>query len=423
MDKVCNNLSVLMYGWEYPPHISGGLGVACHAIVENLGKKNIKVNLILPYELDKESLNPKIQLTGVDVYKDSGNINIYKIDSLLHPYLTVNEYSLSKKHLTKNIDHNSELFVPSKLSGRYGANLFDEVARFSNIASKLAKVIPHDVIHVHDWMTIPAGIKARAISHKPLIFHVHALETDRSGFENINRQIFDIEKYGLNEADKIITVSNYTKEMVMKYYGIPENKITVVYNGIDKSYASYLSNLKKPHQKMVLFLGRVTHQKGPYFFVEIAKKILETRKDVQFVIAGTGNLLAEMIHKVAANRIGQHVHFTGFLDQDHVKLIYQLADVYVMPSVSEPFGLSCLEALAHGVPAVISNQSGASEVLTHVLHADFWDINKMTSNILSLLDRPSLRTEIINNVKKEMQYLTWEDTADKINKLYKESVK
>ncbi|MFA6408840.1 MAG: glycosyltransferase, partial [Gammaproteobacteria bacterium] len=407
-------MKVLMYGWEYPPFISGGLGVACHAIVQDLTSKHIEVNLLLPCNFDvlPENKNAREKLIGVDIYaEDLTEINIqqdclktYPIDSLLHPYLTPHEYlalylehkngktyirSRSKKPFSTQhhtLDMHSPDFTPNKITGRYGPNLFQEVLRYAKIAGDMAIEIPHDVIHAHDWMTILAGINAKQVSSKPLIFHIHALEIDRSGMDNINQQIFDIEKYGMQEADRVIAVSNYTKRLIMQHYHIPEKKIAVIHNGIDKSYGEKHNEYAFKHPKTVLFLGRITHQKGPYFFIEIAKKILSVRQDIQFVLAGTGNLLVEMIEKVACLHIGKNVHFTGFLDPKTVKKLFHFADVYVMPSVSEPFGISCLEALANDVPVVISKQSGAAEVLHDTLSADFWDVDEMAGKILALLD-------------------------------------
>jgi glycosyltransferase involved in cell wall biosynthesis len=311
-------------------------------------------------------------------------------------------------------------FTPNKITGRYGPNLFQEVLRYAKIAGDMAIEIPHDVIHAHDWMTILAGINAKQVSSKPLIFHIHALEIDRSGMDNINQQIFDIEKYGMQEADRVIAVSNYTKRLIMQHYHIPEKKIAVIHNGIDKSYGEKHNEYAFKHPKTVLFLGRITHQKGPYFFIEIAKKILSVRQDIQFVLAGTGNLLVEMIEKVACLHIGKNVHFTGFLDPKTVKKLFHFADVYVMPSVSEPFGISCLEALANDVPVVISKQSGAAEVLHDTLSADFWDVDEMAGKILALLDHKALRQELMHNITREMQNLTWDEAGNKIINIYRE---
>lgn len=436
----------LMYGWEYPPHISGGLGVACHAIVQSLTRKNIEINLILPYECGGENTSTnKLNIISWNYQHDElidkkrqnklrKSASITKINSLLHPYLTTQDYkNILSNHISRfrkirnsltQFDFYSDGFSPIELTGHYGNNLFSEVWRYANIAGALANEINHDVIHAHDWMTILAGINAKHISKKPLIFHVHALEIDRSGIDHINREIYAIEKYGMEQADRIISVSNYTKNLIIKHYGIPANKITAVYNGVDASYAASKTDTqeKEKYSKMVLFLGRVTYQKGPHAFVEIAKRILEKRQDVQFVIAGDGNLLAETIEHVAQLRIGQNVHFTGFLDEKKVKEIYRLADVYVMPSVSEPFGLSCLEALANGVPVVISKQSGALEALEHTLHADFWDINEMAEKILAALDHQALRKELLANVQRKMKYLTWDRAGQDIIKVYNELI-
>lgn len=442
MSEKQNNLSILMYGWEYPPNISGGLGVACHAIVQALAQKNIKINLVLPHEITiptKTNDHKSINLFGVDLYDDqllvalASEIQICKIDSLLHPYLSAEEYrqnllehsNTHKKNRTRSllmnssIDHNSSNFTPSKFAAHYGKNLIEEVVRYGEIGGSLAENLDHDVIHAHDWMTILAGVKAKHISHKPLIFHIHALELDRCGFQQGNQQIFDIEKYGMEQADHVIAVSNYTKNIIVQYYGIPAEKISVVYNGIHQSYANKNSNpVSQKRPKLVLFLGRVTQQKGPSFFIDIAQKIIQKRPDVQFVVAGTGNLLAETIEKVAALQIGKNVHFTGFLNPATVKKLYQIADVYVMPSVSEPFGISCLEALAYDVPVVISKQSGAAEALKNTLSVDFWDTNEMASKILALLEYSGLRKELLSNVKQEMQHLTWEQAGDKILAVY-----
>lgn len=433
-----------MYGWEYPPNISGGLGIACHAIVKSLTSKNINISLVLPYEALGNDTSTKT-LKIIDWYNQKILVNrnhenkrttIYKINSILTPYSSEADYkkilTSKNKFIPANTTHTSNIseliseFINSHeyslksepFSGHYGDNLFSEVLRYANIAGSFASTIDHDIIHVHDWMTILAGVRAKNLSGKKLVFHVHALETDRSGIHNINKQIFDIEKYGMEEADKIITVSNYTKNIIIQHYGISESKITAIHNGIDKSYYNSQKPSNKNHQT-VLFLGRITHQKGPALFVDIAKKVLDQLPDTQFVMAGTGNLLKETIEKAAGLRIGKNIHFTGFLDQETVKKLYNLADVYVMPSVSEPFGLSCLEALSYDTPVVISKQSGVSEALRNVLCADFWDVNEMSAKILALLKYKALGTELLYNAKKEMSHLTWDKAGDEIINLYR----
>lgn len=438
-------MRVLMYGWEFPPRISGGLGVACYAIVKQLAKKNVEVTMVLPFSMPDILGDNKVTLLGCDnVYKNTENADMIGnllgkvaflhpgIKTFLSPYLSKNAAqdavsvatieellsALEKINLPIDIKQLVGMIPQSNapLSGRYGVNLFAEVFRYALVAGSLAGEVAHDVIHAHDWLTVLAGLEAKRRSKRPFIFHVHALETDRSGTW-IDKRIFAIEKYGMLKADKVIAVSQYTKNMIIKHYGISEEKIAVVHNGIDlNNNIAEIDTHDRP--KMVLFLGRITRQKGPYFFVEIAKKILAVRQDVQFVLAGTGDQMIDMIEKVAGLRVGANVHFTGFLSQAEVKKILALADVYVMPSVSEPFGISCLEALASGVPAVISKQSGVSEVMRHVLIADFWDTDEMANKILALLQYQALPQTLLADAKSELKNLSWEKTATKIINLY-----
>ena len=424
-------MEVLMYGWEFPPNISGGLGMACYGIVSGLAKKGIKVSFVLPCSVEeKASCHENVSVVNCNsslqdnspqdfLLKQFGDVvSLHKIDALLRPYMDEKSYSqLFRDSCLKDVV--SRLFS-GRLTDQYGSDLFAEVFRYSLIAGSLADKIPHDVIHAHDWLTVLAGVEAKRLSGKPLVFHVHALEPDRIG-EHVNQRVYEIEKYGMENADRIVAVSQYTKNIIVKHYGIDPEKISVVHNGgIYDSVEIPPPNSIPDRSKMVLFLGRITYQKGPWFFIEIANKILSKRKDVQFVIAGSGDLLRDAIEYTASLRIGRNVHFTGFLDQELVKRLYGLADVYVMPSVSEPFGLSCLEALSHDVPAVISKQSGVSEVLSHVLRADFWDVDDMSAKILALLDYKPLREEIIKNTKEEIKSLTWDNTANKLMTLYEE---
>lgn len=421
-------MKILMFGWEFPPHISGGLGIACYGIVNELAKKNQQISFVLPLADYDAPSNSNISLISchaaakkITDFSIHPFIDIKKVDALLHPYLNAESYDelLQNYHLNKT-DRSSNAVV--SIAGKYGQSLLTEVYRYSLAAGSLAETIPHDIIHAHDWLTVLAGIHAKTISHKPLIFHVHALEFDRCG-ENVNPDIYAIEKYGLEQADKIVAVSQYTKNMIMNRYGIPESKIAVVHNGMHNN-DNHPAYVKKPKHKMVLFVGRLTFQKGPDYFLKVAEKILSRRKDIHFVIAGTGDMMKKMIEETAKMRIGKNVHFTGFLNQNMVKKLYQLADVYVMPSVSEPFGLTCLEALTGNIPVVISKQSGVKEVLgPHVLTADFWDIDDMAAKVLALLTYPSLKKEIMANAKNQIKTVTWEDTANKLIAVYSELVK
>ena len=409
-------MKVLMYGWEFPPYISGGLGVACQAMVNELGRKGVKVTLVLPMEV-KDHAGNNFSLVGCGSNFSNTTVNIKRAQftSGLNPYISLprlNSIKLDSLFQHGFLQWDSDQF---HLTGKYGMNLLEEVFYYAVIAGKLAREIEHDVIHAHDWLTILAGIEARKYSHKLLIFHVHALETDRSG-AFVNPDIFAIEKYGLEQADKIIAVSEYTKNCIIDHYNINPKKIVVIHNG------TYLNKQKHAHQvnavKTVLFVGRLTNQKGPHFFIEAANKLLHFFHNVKFVVVGTGDLQHELIERVATFGIGKYIHFAGFLDQDMVDNMYDAADLYVMPSVSEPFGLTCLEALSRNVPVIISKQSGVGEALHHVLKVDFWDVNEMTNKMLAVLKRPPLVRTMLANARRELKNLTWDMTADAIIALY-----
>ncbi len=437
-------MKVLMYGWEFPPKISGGLGTACYAIVKELAKRDVNLTLVLPQTVTKRDID-NVNLIGCDNLTFTGdtdlegivNIQRPELATYLSPYLSAKDFRrflcnetlqdffalLAKMHLPIELKAMAMTAAEAQISdvgltGKYGINLLAEVFRYALVAGSLAKNIEHKIIHAHDWLTMLAALEARRYSHKPVVLHIHALETDRSGLW-IDKRIFAIEKYGMQQTDQIVAVSQYTKNNIVQYYGIAPEKITVAHNGIYCNHDLNLTTGNNTRLKMVLFSGRITHQKGPCFFIEIARRVLEKRSDVQFVLAGAGDLTREMIERVANLRLGKSIHFTGFLDADRVREIYQLADVYVMPSVSEPFGLSALEALSYNVPAIISKQSGVAEVLNHTLVSDFWDTEDMAAKILALLEYPALRRTSLTHEQKELQEITWGRTAEKIIELYK----
>lgn len=397
-------MNILMYGWEFPPHISGGLGVACYGIVQGLLDLHVDCTLVLP-DLGNEPINMNARLTVIKTQQNSGALTTHPINSLLRPYQTGESYqTLYEQTAQKKI---------------YGNNLWAEIHRYAEVASQAAVTEKHDLIHAHDWLTILAGVKAKAISGKPLIFHVHALEIDRSG-ANLCQAVFDIEKFGMEQADAIIAVSQFSKDIMIKHYGIPAEKITVVHNGIFQEKILPLTQNKQMDapRAIVLFLGRVTQQKGPFYFIEAAINILSKRQDIEFVIAGEGDQLSHMIEKVAAAGISDHVYFTGFLEPKAVKELYQMSHVYVMPSVSEPFGIACLEALSHNLPVIISKQSGVSEVLNHSLKIDYWDVDALATKIMALIDFPALRHEMLMHNQKELTHLSWDIAAAKILAVY-----
>jgi glycogen(starch) synthase len=292
------------------------------------------------------------------------------------------------------------------------------VAQYALVAATIATENWVDVIHAHDWLTYPAGIMAKQVSGKPLIIHVHATEYDRSG-ENINPAVFDIEKIGMKEADAIITVSGFTKQVLIDRYGIAPGKITIVHNGILAKRDEVKKPTSRKMEKIVTFLGRVTFQKGPDYFVEAAAKVLKKYPDVRFVMAGSGDMLTRMIKRVAQLRIGSRFHFTGFLQGTEIDRMFGMSDVYVMPSVSEPFGISPLEAVRSGVPVIISKQSGVSEVLHNAVKIDFWDTEALADAICGLLQYKTLSSRFSKEAGKELGEITWDRAAVKVNELYK----
>jgi len=393
-----SKLKVLMFGWEFPPFKSGGLGTACYGLTKGLARNGCEVTFVMP--VTPEGAKAKfVKLIGA-----GNNVRIRKVDSLLKAYQTSDAYE------------DGYLYTPSNLRKVYGKNLFAEVQRYSVLAKKIAKEEEHDVIHTHDWMTYQAGINAKKTSKKPLVVHLHATEFDRTGGHPDGR-ISHIEWLGLKEADRVITNSEYTKKNVIKHYKIPAEKIDVVHWGIDDvDVPQFDTPLKKDH--IILFLGRVTLQKGPDYFIEVAKKVLEHEPDTKFIIAGDGDMLPRIINRAAELGIANRVIFTGALSGDDVHKAFSTADLYVMPSVSEPFGLVALESLKNGTPVLISKQSGVAEVLKHALKVDFWDINEMTNKIVGVLRYNAVKDELREKGMREVQKFNLDDPARKVRQIY-----
>ena len=393
-------MKVLMFGWEFPPFSSGGLGTACYGLTRSLSSKGIKITFVVPYSFDADNAD-FVKLIS------AGNIKIRKIASALHPYMGSQEY---KKSLGK------------KSGPRiYGSTLFDEVYRYTLAAEKIAEEEDFDIIHCHDWMTFGAGIKAKAKKNKPLILHVHATELDRTGGHQVNQYVYDLEREGMHKADKLIAVSNLTKNKIITNYGLLSEKIIVVHNAVDLSQSFHKENFEiKKTDKVVLFLGRITLQKGPDYFIYAAKRVLEHNKNVKFIIAGSGDMEPFVIEKAAELGIADKVLFAGFLNQNDVERAYKMADIYVMPSVSEPFGIAALEAMKNKAPVIVSKQSGVCEVINHCLKVDFWDINEMSNKILALLKYDSLHETLKDNAYFEVKKFSWDIPAQKCVEVYNE---
>ncbi len=423
-------MRILMFGWEFPPHISGGLGTACYGLTKGL--QNIGVNDILfvvPKAYgDEDNSSANIIDAGEIVVSDRiidyrdffRQMRFIEVGSSLMPYTSPEEYEALR---TKNVNNPGYLIQSSfsgKLSftGGYGQDLFQEIANYAVVASVIGTQYQFDIIHAHDWLAFPAGIAAKMVSKKPLIVHVHATDFDRSG-GNINPGIFEIEKAGMQAADKVIAVSNLTRSIIIEKYGIDPEKVVTVHNAVEPmANHEVLRSQKMEGDKVVTFLGRVTMQKGPEYFVEAAHLVLQKMNNVRFVMAGSGDLLYRMIWRIAALKMGRRFHFTGFLKGDDVYQMYALSDVYVMPSISEPFGISPLEAMQSNVPVIISRQSGVSEILKHAIKIDFWDIQAMADAIYGILNYNGLSSMFKRYARDEVDHLKWENAATKVKDIY-----
>ncbi|BDX38470.1 glycosyl transferase [Tenuifilaceae bacterium CYCD] len=418
-----------MFGWEFPPHITGGLGTACFGLTRGIAKQNVDVIFVVPKAFgdEDESSIRLVSAENIDVGHTSmqleefwKHIQYLEISSNIVPYVDPEEFK-------KIIESSEQLSTESssfttrkkfKFSGKYGPNLMSEVTRYAIIAATLASENHFDIIHAHDWLTYPAGIAAKMVSGKPLVIHVHATEFDRSG-ENVNQSVYDIERRGMEVADRIITVSNYTRNIVITRYGIPEEKVITVHNGVDFSNHEELDLNRGVPEKVVTFLGRVTFQKGPDYFVEAANKVLKRNSNVRFVMAGSGDMLNRMIRRVAKLGIADRFHFTGFLKGQDVNQMFALSDVYVMPSVSEPFGISPLEAMRSNVPVIISKQSGVSEVLRYALKVDFWDVDALADSISGLINYQALSKFFIKHGQEEVNNLKWDNASKQVVEIYR----
>ena len=418
-----------MFGWEFPPHITGGLGTACFGLVKGLVKHEVDVIFVVPKAFGDESREGFRLLNASDVSIDFSKtknqeywnkIKYMEIGSNLIPYVGPEEFEIAvTEDQVKRTTKTQSVFAERyQFSGKYGKNLMEEVSRYAIVGSAVARQNDFDVIHAHDWLTYAAGIAAKHATGKPLIVHVHATEFDRSG-ENVNQTVYEIERKGMEEADLVITVSNLTRQIVTERYGIPEDKVITVHNAVEPSDRPELEGIRKTvKEKIVTFLGRVTFQKGPDYFIEAANKVLQKDPDVRFVMAGSGDLLNRMIRRVAQLHIGTKFHFTGFLAGQDVDTMFAMSDVYVMPSVSEPFGISPLEAMRSNVPVVISKQSGVSEVLKHALKVDFWDVDALADAIYGLLHYEGLSLMFRRYGKQEVDNLKWDNAALKVKEVY-----
>ncbi len=463
-----------MLGWEFPPFISGGLGTACYGLTKGLDAVGVEVTFVLPTAVPIDSTSHVQVRTPADAVgaasaaagagdsvspspemlaavKEFKHLRVKQVPATLQAYgqpatlkEAVEELVRQGKTPTEAIEaigglsavlpetaETAELMemaaaepvdagglVDSGGGAHYQGDLMDQVRQYASLASRIALRETFDVVHAHDWMTYAAGLAVAGLTGKPLVVHVHSTEFDRSG-ENVNQQVYDIERAGMNGADRVVCVSKLTRNIVINRYGAPAKKVSVVYNAVTaKAGVANGQGTISTTDKIVLFLGRITMQKGPEYFLAAAKKVLQKMPNVRFVMAGSGDMIRRTIEMAATMGIGQKVTFTGFLRGADVDRVYAMADLYVMPSVSEPFGIAPLEALSHNVPVIISKQSGVSEVLTHVLKVDFWDINEMANKILAVLKHPPLQRVLREQGNFELQKLSWDDSAAQCKDIY-----
>lgn len=424
-------MKVLMFGWEFPPHISGGLGTACYGLTKGLAKlSQAEIIFVVPKAFGDEEPS-SIQLIGANQvpvaqkeiqFNDvQQKIEYFEVESNLVPYVGEEEFwSLKSKKYTKETRFiQTDDGYKIEFSGGYGPDLMKEIRNYALIAEFIARNNRFDVIHAHDWLTFPAGIAAKKISGKPLVIHVHATDFDRSG-GNVNPRVYAVEREGMENADHIIAVSTLTKNIIIEKYGIPPEKITVIYNAVEPVSDEKISGFHKGvDEKIVTFLGRVTMQKGPEYFIEAASLVLKKMNNARFVMAGSGDLLNQMVARVAELGISDHFHFTGFLKGNDVYQMLRMTDVFVMPSVSEPFGIVPLEAMQFNVPVIISNQSGVAEILENAIKIDFWDTFAMADAIYGLLNYTALANHFRKEGKHEVENLEWVNAAKAVTGVYK----
>ncbi|HED53513.1 MAG TPA: glycosyltransferase [Phycisphaerales bacterium] len=470
-------MRILMLGWEFPPYIAGGLGTACFGLTRALDRLGHDVLFVLPREADgitgdrvrvvgPNAIGPAVtgqsastepeEMQACPEMEDSSGSCVDEAEDFVRtrfvsvpsgrrsPYpafaseeagsveqimqagrsgaASVGAASVTTKQRLALAEVGIEAPAAGDFEGsspeHYGHDMIGDAKRYARLIASLAETEDFDVIHAHDWMTYAAGAVAARLSGKPLVAHVHSTEFDRSG-ESVNQTIYDLERLGMHAADRIIAVSRLTKSICEQRYGVDGRKIQVVYNGIDDDRIQpEAGGMIASTDKIVLFLGRITMQKGPEYFVRAARRVLDKYDDVKFVVAGSGDMAVGMIEEAATLGIGHKVLFTGFLRGRDVDRVFQMADCYVMPSVSEPFGIAPLEAMKNDVPVIISKQSGVSEVLTHALKVDFWDIDEMANKIIAVLRHPPLSQTLRQHGPMELRRLTWEDAARRTASVY-----
>jgi glycosyltransferase involved in cell wall biosynthesis len=467
-------MRVFMLGWEFPPFISGGLGTACYGLTKAMSGLGVDIMFVLPrpvaapFSTHVRLVSPRagspLAAPTTEFRMDEFEHVVFRtIDAqMTSPYQNPQQYQQqAQPRVVAEVQKVMRAVpvpptqttpapapapvqepapqpqqsaqtprgfagnAPSAKDNPYAGDMFSEIQRYAALAAEIARNESFDVVHAHDWMTFPAGLAVAGIKGVPLVVHVHSTEFDRSGV-NVNQRIYDIERRGMHGAIKVVAVSYLTKALITHHYGVDANKVEVVYNAIETNGSANGFDEAKyridKDEKIVLFLGRITMQKGPEYFLAAAKKVLEVMENVKFVMAGGGDLIRRTIEMAGQMGIGHKVLFTGFLRGPDVERVFKLADLYVMPSVSEPFGIAPLEAMSHDVPVLISKQSGVSEVLTHALKVDFWDINEMANKIIAVLKHPPLASTLRQHGSFEVRRFSWTDAAKHCVQVYEQAL-
>jgi len=399
-------MKILTFGWDYPPSRNGGLGVACFGLTRELLNTGVEVIFVLP---KKQAVTGSGRFLFANLEE---KVTVHEIESSLRPYHSSN--SLVESVI--GYDQSGNPYFTSR-------TILEEVHNFAAEAAKIAAREDFDVIHAHDWTSYLAGLRAKEVSGKPLVLHVHATSFDQAAGDNVDPAIYAIEKTAFSMADKVVTVSQFTKNLIVKKHAVSVEKVEVVHNGCDaeeyQEYEPTLKELKDAGKKVILYHGRITIQKGVDYFVRAAKVVVDNDPNVVFVISGWGDMTNQIIEQVGRLGLSGHVIFAGSLWEEERDRMYQTADLVVMPSVSEPFGLVPLESIQHGTPALISKQSGVAEVLTHVLKVDFWDVEEMANQILATLRYPVLHEQLRQQSRLELAKLSWREAAQKVCQLYR----
>lgn len=419
-------MKALMFGWEFPPHILGGLGTASYGLTRGMStQEDMDITFVIPKPWGDEDQS-FLKIIGANntpiAWRD---VSWETAKSRLEKFMDPQEYFNLRDNIYADFNYmNTNDLGCIEFSGKYPDNLLEEINNYSIVAGVIARTYDFDIIHSHDWLTYAAGLHAKSVTGKPLVIHVHATDFDRSGGK-VNPIVYNIEKNGMDNADHIICVSNLTRKIVIEKYHQDPSKVSTVHNAVEPLSPEKIAigRLTKVPEKVVTFLGRITMQKGPEYFVDAATQVLKNSNHIRFVMAGSGDMMDKMVRLVADRGIADKFHFTGFLKGEQVYEMLNSSDVYVMPSVSEPFGISPLEAMQCGVPSIISYQSGCSEILDNVIKTDYWDVDGMADAIYSICTYPGMADFLRIEGKREVDEIKWEYAGQKVRDIYNKFVR